>query len=85
MATTVYLLCALTSGLCAALLLRDYVRTSTGLLLSSSLAFVALAISNALVFVDFVIVPGTDLAWLRAGTACIAVALLVHGLLKVTD
>jgi hypothetical protein len=85
MATVVYLLCALTSSLCAVLLLRDYVRKSTRLLLTSSLAFVGLAISNALVFVDFVVIPGTDLAWLRAGTACIAVALLVHGLVRDTE
>ena len=49
MATSVYLLCMLTSGFCAMLLLREYRRTSTPLLLWSGLSFVGWAINNALV------------------------------------
>ena len=39
MANGVYFLCALTSGLCAILLIREYMRHHTRLLLWSSLAF----------------------------------------------
>ena len=49
MATSVYLLCMLTSGFCAMLLLREYRRTSMPLLLWSGLSFVGWAINNALV------------------------------------
>ncbi len=81
MATAVYFLCAVTSTLCAALLIREYVRRPhTRLLLWSSLSFTALALSNALVFTDFVVFPDVDLSLLRAATACAAVALLLFGL-----
>lgn len=81
MATAVYLLCAVTSALCAALLVREYIRRPrTRLLLWSSLSFTALALSNSLVFTDFVILPDIDLSLIRAATACAAVALLLFGL-----
>ena len=57
MATSVYLLCMLTSGFCAMLLLRDTCRTSTQLLLWSGLSFVGWAINNALVFLDLALSP----------------------------
>ncbi len=80
MATAVYSLCAVTSVLCSVLLIREYFRRHTRLLLWSSLSFTALALSNALVFTDFVVFPDVDLSLLRAGTACMAVALLLFGL-----
>lgn len=81
MAAAVYLLCAVTSALCAALLIREYRRRPrTRLLLWSSLSFTALAVSNALVFTDFVVLPDVDLSVVRAATACAAVALLLFGL-----
>jgi hypothetical protein len=82
MGAIVYLLCALTSVSCAALLLRDYRRRPTTLLLWSSLSFAMLAISNTLVFTDFVLVPSIDLSLVRAATACAAVMFLVFGLLR---
>lgn len=85
MATTVYVLCMLTSGLCAALLLREYRRTSTRLLLWAGLSFTALAISNALVFADFVLLRDIDLAMVRAGVACAAVCFLLYGLIWEMD
>ena len=80
MAAGVYLLCALTSLLCTILLLLEYRRRRTRLLLWSSLSFLCFTVSNALVFTDFVVLPGSDLSVIRATTACGAVALLVFGL-----
>ena len=76
----VYVLCALTSFACAWLLLQGYRRSRSGLLLWSSAAFVAFAANNALLFVDVVMVPDTDLSLLRAALSVLAVLILVVGL-----
>ncbi len=83
MAELTYLLCAATSVLCAALLLRGYLRTRTRLLMWSTLCFIGLAINNILLFVDLVIFPGPDidLRLERSGSALISIALLVIGLI----
>lgn len=81
MATAVYVLCMLTSALCAALLLREYRRSGARLLLWSSLSFVGWAANNALVFMDLVVVPGYDLAGVRATVAVAAMSLLLYGLI----
>lgn len=77
----VYVLCALTSVLCAGLLLRSYRANRSRLLLWSTLCFVGLAINNILLFVDIVLVPQVDLRWLRSGSAFIAMILLTIGLI----
>lgn len=81
MAEAVYLLCAVTSSLCALLLLRAYTRTGTRLLLWSGLCFVGLALNNALLVVDLMIVPDTDLSTWRLVPAVLGVALLLYGLI----
>jgi hydrogenase/urease accessory protein HupE len=81
MAEIVYLLCALTSMFCAALLMRRYRRQRTRLLMWSTLCFVGLALNNTLLFVDLVLVPDIDLALIRTGTALGAMVLLVIGLI----
>ena len=82
MAELVYLLCALTSALCAALLLRSYFHSRTRLLVWSSLAFVGLALNNALLFVDLVLLPTSiDLSLLRNAVALAALSVLVFGLI----
>ena len=85
MAVIVYLLCGLTSGGCAALLLREYRRSRSRLLLWTSLAFVFLTVSNVMIFVDFVVVPGVSLALPRAATAWLATSVLVFGLIWDAD
>ena len=80
MATSVYVLCMLTSGFCAALLWREYRRTAERLLLWSSLSFAAWALNNALVFTDIVVLPETDLSLFRTGMALVAVSLMLYGL-----
>lgn len=80
MAEVVYLLCALTSMGCAALLVRSYRTTRTSLLLWSSICFVGMAVNNALLFVDLVVVPTVDLSLLRALTGLLSVSALLVGL-----
>ena len=77
----VYVLCALTSVLCAGLLLRSYRRNRSKLLLWSTLCFVGLAINNILLFVDIVLVPDVDLRLLRTGAAFVAFTTLTIGLI----
>ena len=81
MAKVVYLLASLTSLLCAAFLLRGYARRRKGLLLWSGLCFVGLGFSNALIFVDLVVLPQFDLFPYRLAIVAIAMALLLYGLI----
>jgi hypothetical protein len=81
MAEAVYLLCAATSSLCAVLLLRAYARTGTRLLLWSGLCFTGLALNNALLVVDLIIVPDIDLSTWRLVPAVVGAALLLYGLI----
>lgn len=80
MAEAVYLLCALTSAFCAVLLIRSYRSNPTRLLMWSSLCFVGLALNNALLFIDLVLVPEIDFSLVRNGTALVSMLLLVVGL-----
>jgi hypothetical protein len=82
MAEAVYILCALTSVACAVLLLRGYRRSGMRLLLWSGLCFVALAISNVVLFVDLVIIPkDVDLSLIRSSLGLVGVATLLYGLI----
>ena len=81
MASLVYLLCAITSLICASMLLRSYLTNRTPLLFWSSLCFIGLAMNNILLFIDLVIVPTIDLSFYRALCALIAVLVLVFGLI----
>jgi hypothetical protein len=80
MAETVYLLCAATSAACAVLLLRAHHRTGTRLLLWSGLCFVGLALNNAMLVVDLILVPEVDLSTWRLVPAVAGVAVLLYGL-----
>jgi hypothetical protein len=82
MAETVYALCALTSILCAVLLLRGYLANRAGLLLWSSLCFAGLALNNVLLFTDLVMFPAIDLSLWRSGIALAAMAALLIGLVR---
>jgi hypothetical protein len=80
MAEAIFVLCALASALCAVLLLRSYLADRVPLLFWSSVCFVWLALNNAVLFVDKVILPEDDLGAWRAITALVGVAALVYGL-----
>jgi hypothetical protein len=76
----IYVLCALTSLLCAVLLFRGWRTSRQRLLLWSALCFAGLAINNLVMVVDFVLVPHTDLALIRHLTAISSVGVLLYGL-----
>jgi hypothetical protein len=82
MAPYVYILGTLTTLLCAVLLLRAYARVHLALLLWSGLCFVGLTISNALVFVDLVMLADSVslYAW-RLGSWVVAMLVLLYGLI----
>ena len=80
-ATVVYLLCAATSGLCAALLIRSYLASRTRLLLWSAVCFAGLLLHNVLLVVDLRVVVGTDLSLLRDATGLAAISVLLFGLI----
>ena len=80
MADLVYALCALTSIVCAALLIQGFLRTRSRLLLWSSLCFVGLVANNLLLVLDRIILPDVDLYTVRLFSALVALTLLVYGL-----
>ena len=83
MASIVYILCALTSAACAAMLLRGYLRSRARFLLWSSLCFVALFINNLMLMIDRVVIPQRTLfpAEWRTAVALVGLSLLVFGLI----
>lgn len=84
MAEAVYLLCGVTSLLCAILLFRGHRAVRTPLLFWSSLCFAGLVVNNFLLFVDLVVVVDTDLRLLRSSSALISLGLLLYGLIAET-
>ncbi|HJS59044.1 MAG TPA: DUF5985 family protein [Vicinamibacteria bacterium] len=81
MAGTIYVLCSLVALGCAVLLLRSYRRSGLRLLLWSGICFSCLALNNALVFVDLIVVPQTDLFLMRNLLATSGMAFLTYGLI----
>lgn len=81
MAHLVYILCALTSLFCAALLFRQYGSAKSNLLFWSALCFVCFTITNILLFIDLVIFPQTDFSAWRSGVALLGVVMLLFGLI----
>jgi hypothetical protein len=83
MTESVYVLCAVTSIICAALLYRGYAATRTRLLFWSSLCFLALALNNALLLVDLYVLPAdVSLAAWRGAVALIGLMVLLYGLVQ---
>lgn len=81
MATVVYVLCAVTSALCAGLLLRSWLVDRVRLLLWSALCFVGLAVNNLLLVLDQSLLPDVDLQLLRDLSGLAAVSVLLFGLI----
>jgi hypothetical protein len=77
----VYILCAVTSLICAILLLRKFAKTRVQLLLWSGLCFVCLTINNAALYTDLVLIPDRDLSLHREIPALIGLALLLYGMI----
>ena len=74
MATVAYTLCAVTSVVCAILLMREFWidhDRETRLLFWSSWCFMCFALANGLAFVDAVLLKGAYLPVMRAAAACL--------------
>jgi hypothetical protein len=81
-ASLVYLMCAVTSVLCASALLYKFRRTSVPLLFWSGVCFVGFALSNVLLFVDLVLLPtAVSLLFFRTLPTLIGLGCLIWGLL----
>ena len=85
LADAIYILCALTSILCTALLVRGYRRTRSRLLFWSALCFVGFALNNILLVLDERMLLDADLQVWRTLPAVIGVLLLVYGLVWETS
>jgi hypothetical protein len=81
MAEFVYSLAFVTSAACSWLLLRAYARSRRRLLFWSGLAFAGLALNNALLFLDLLVLPDTDLSVWRLVPAVAGLAVLCYGLI----
>jgi hypothetical protein len=76
----IYLACGVTSLVVAAMLLRQYLRVRSRLLLWSVICFVGLAVNNVLVYVDLVMYTGVDLSLYRTVAGTVAVVIMVYAL-----
>jgi hypothetical protein len=81
MAETVYILCAVTSLVCAAMLIRAYLRTPTRLLLWSAVCFACLAANSVLVAIDMLVFPTIDLRIWRLVVAAAGLFVLLGALI----
>lgn len=77
----VFALCAATSVLCAALLLRGYLRSRARGLFWACLCFVGLSITNLLLIFDRYVFTSVDMSLWRLSIALVSTLLLVGGLL----
>ena len=82
MADIAYILCTLTSIVCAGLLLRGYKQSRSRLLFWCGLCFVGLALNNILLLID-VKTPNDvlNLSHVRALPAVVGVVLMIFGLI----
>jgi len=80
MAEAVYVLCAITSLVCAVLLGKGYRDSRSRLLFWSSLCFAGLPLNNALLLADLLIGPAYDLRLPRTGIAVLSLTMMIHGL-----
>jgi hypothetical protein len=76
----IYLLCFLTSGACAYLLMRGFRRSGSRLLFWSGLCFGFLAANSFAVILDILVFPELDLQVLRHAASLAAVGTLLVGL-----
>ena len=86
MAALIYSLCALTSLLCAWLLLRTYKKQHNALLFWCGLFFAVQTVMNVLLVLDDrLMVPEMDLSLYHYGIAFTAICILLYGLIMRTE
>ena len=73
-----FLLAAMTSFACMALLFRGYARTGVRLLLWSALCFIFLTANNVLLFMDNIVFPQIDLRPYRLWAALVGIVCLLY-------
>ncbi|MGH7139189.1 MAG: DUF5985 family protein [Pirellulales bacterium] len=76
----IYLLCAGTALICAALLWRSHRSNGVRLLFWSSVCFVGLAVESILLYVDRVTLPHADLSIYRQLVGLAALVSLIYAL-----
>lgn len=82
MAGIVYILCALTSGLCAILLWRAFMKNKARLLFWCSLGFIGFALNNIMLFVDLIVFPEVNyIINYRTLPAVIGMVVMIYGLI----
>ncbi|HEX8699293.1 MAG TPA: DUF5985 family protein [Myxococcaceae bacterium] len=81
MTEAVYILCALTSASCSVLLLRAWRRNRLRLLLYSGLCFLWLALNNAILCINLVLLPGMDMSLARTLSSLMGAGTLLYGLI----
>jgi len=79
-ANIIFMLCVLSSSLCAMLMLYAYERFRKRILLWILLCMIFLAINNILLYLD-VVLPEIDLSVARNTTAFLGLSILVFGLI----
>ena len=84
MAHFVYMMCALTSGMCTYLLYQKYRHRQLKLLLFSSICFGCLALNNILLFVDLILGTTYNLSVIRSIPAVAGFGILLWGLVRET-
>ena len=77
--TMVYVMCFLTSVVCAWMLGRSYFRTRAPMLLWSAICFGFLAVNNLVLVLDLVVWPDLDLRLLRLVLSLAAILSLIWG------
>ena len=80
MAALVYVLCAVTSLVCAVLLLRAFAASRSRLLFWSGVCFLWFTLNNVMLFVDLELFPERDLSLARSGTAFVGTVTLLAAL-----
>jgi hypothetical protein len=80
MAAAVYLLGMFVALACGVLLGRGYRQSRQRLLLWSSICFLGLALSGALLFLDLSVATTIDLHLLRRGVTAMSMLVLLYGL-----
>lgn len=82
MSLAVYVLCAVTSLGCAALLARSWLRGRARIVLYTTCCFILLAVANIVLVVDLVVLPASvDLSAVRTSTALAGLLVLLFGLI----
>lgn len=85
MAGYFYALCAVTALLCAVLQLRTYFVSRYRLLLWGGICFAGLAVNNALIVVDNILIPERDFFTLRLTVALLSILVMIYGLVFESD